>query len=60
MLFYGVGVGVGVMRIRGRRFIALLARRASKDKFLRKEVYLGLAAVVFVLVWVVFFWELAR
>ena len=30
----GVGVGVGVMRISGRRFIALLARRKSKDKFL--------------------------
>ena len=30
MLCYGVGVGVGVVRISGRRFIALLARRVFK------------------------------
>ena len=32
MLRYGVGVGVGVMRISGRRFVALLARRVQKDE----------------------------
>ena len=30
VLCYGVGVGVGVMRISGRRFIAFLARCVSK------------------------------
>ena len=30
VLRYGVGVGVGVMRISGRRFVALLAWRVSK------------------------------
>ena len=45
VLCYGVGVGVGVMRISGRRFVALLAWRVSKDK--RFRIYSGLAAVVF-------------
>ena len=31
VLCYGVGVGAGVMRISGCRFIAFLARCASKD-----------------------------
>ena len=32
---YGVGVGVGVMHISGRRVVALLAWRVSKDKRFR-------------------------
>ena len=32
MLCYGVGVGVGVMRISGRRFAALLAACVQKDE----------------------------
>ena len=37
MLCYSVGVGVGVMRVSGRCFVALLARRVHKDC----ELYLG-------------------
>ena len=33
MLRYSVGVGVGVMRISGRRFVALIARRVSKRPY---------------------------
>ena len=47
MLRYGVGVGVGVMRIIGRRFVALLARRVSRIKG-ACEFYLGSAAVAWV------------
>ena len=45
MLRYSVGVGVGVMRVSGRCFVALLARRVfMKIKGIR-EFYLGPVAV---------------
>ena len=48
MLRYGVGVGVGVMRISGRRFVALLARRVFKKIKGVCEFHLGSAAVAWV------------
>ena len=59
MLRYVVGVGVGVMRISGRRFVALLARRAfKKTKGAWYEFHLESATVARVWVWVVLLWGL--